>query len=384
MIYRTPTVQPEEAAVLERIRGLRTKLEFIVREPRRWNGLLRRTTFARNIQGSNSIEGYNVTVEDAIAAAEGEEPFSADQEDFLAVSGYRQAMTFVIQLAGDPVNVRYSADILRSLHYMMMQHDLSKSPGSWRVGYVGVQSEVTGETVYEGPDAGLVPELIEELVGALNDDQEAPVMVRAAMAHLNLVMIHPFRDGNGRMARCLQTLVLAQEGILAPIFSSIEEYLGRNTREYYDVLAEVGQGRWNPQHDARPWVRFCLVAHYRQATTLLRRMDRMGRIWNELEQAVQRYDIPERTILALADAATGLAVRNATYRTAVADISDQTASRDLRKLCDVELLVPHGEKRGRYYTAGAEVRAIADAIPRVKQVEDPFDLIQAELPGIEP
>lgn len=325
----------------------------------------------------------DVMDEDAIAAAEGEEPFSAYHEDFLAVSGYRQAMTFVIQLAGDPVNLRYSADILRSLHYMMMQHDLSKSPGNWRVGYVGVQSEATRETVYEGPDAGLVPDLIEELVHSLNDDQEAPVMVRAAMAHLTLVMIHPFRDGNGRMARCLQTLVLAHEGILAPIFSSIEEYLGRNTQEYYDVLAEVGQGRWNPQHDARPWVRFCLVAHYRQATTLLRRMDRMGRIWNELEHAVQRYDIPERTILALADAATGLAVRNATYRTAAADISDQTASRDLKKLCDLDLLVPHGAKRGRYYTAGAEVKAIADAIPRVGKVEDPFDRIQAELPGLE-
>jgi len=41
------------------------------------------------------------------------------------------------------------------------------------------------------------------------------------MAHLNLVMIHPFSDGNGRMARCLQTLVLGREGILEPEFSSL-------------------------------------------------------------------------------------------------------------------------------------------------------------------
>ena len=79
-------------------------------------------------------------------------------------------------------------------------------------------------------------------------------MIRAAMAHLNLVMIHPFRDGNGRMARCLQTLVLAREGILSPEFSSIEEYLGRNTQAYYDVLADAGAGHWQPERDARPWV----------------------------------------------------------------------------------------------------------------------------------
>ena len=89
------------------------------------------------------------------------------------------------------------------------------------------------------------------------------------MAHLNLAMIHPFKDGNGRMARVLQTLVLARERAGRPEFSSIEEYLGRNTDAYYAILQQVGQGRWNPHRDALPWVRFCLIAHYRQAATLL-------------------------------------------------------------------------------------------------------------------
>ena len=110
-----------------------------------------------------------------------------------------------------------------------------------------------------------------ELIGQLNEKSTVPLIVRAAMAHLNLTMIHPFRDGNGRMARALQTFVLAREGILDPKFSSIEEYVGRNTQEYYDVLGEVGRGNWHPEHDALPWLRFCLRAHYFQARTLLRR-----------------------------------------------------------------------------------------------------------------
>jgi len=85
------------------------------------------------------------------------------------------------------------------------------------------------------------------------------------MAHLNLVMIHPFRDGNGRMARCLQSLVLARGGVLSPMFMSIEEYLGRNTHNYYNVLAQVGGGSWQPERDTRPWIRFILTAHLRQA-----------------------------------------------------------------------------------------------------------------------
>ena len=79
-------------------------------------------------------------------------------------------------------------------------------------------------------------------------------MVRGAMAHLNLAMIHPFRDGNGRMARCLQTLMLARERILSPEWMSIEEFLGANTQAYYDVLSDVRRGTWNPDGDARPWV----------------------------------------------------------------------------------------------------------------------------------
>jgi hypothetical protein len=47
-------------------------------------------------------------------------------------------------------------------------------------------------------------------------------------------------------------MVLGREGILAPVFSNIEEYVGRNAQEYYKVLAEVGKGTWHPGHDALP------------------------------------------------------------------------------------------------------------------------------------
>jgi Fic family protein len=125
--------------------------------------------------------------------------------------------------------------------------------------------EPTGNTVYEGPDWQLVPALIGELVTQINrDEQVVSFAVLAAMAHLNLTMIHPLRDGNGRMARALQTLVLTRNDVVSPVFCSIEEWLGRNTDASYAILGEVGQGAWRPDNDALPWVRFCLVAHYQQ------------------------------------------------------------------------------------------------------------------------
>lgn len=104
---------------------------------------------------------------------------------------------------------------------MMTSYDLTKRPGLWRAGPIYVRNDETDETDYEGPDV--------ELVRELDASDGTPGLVRAGMAHLNLVMIHPIRDGNGRMARCLQTLVLGREGVLGPEFCSIEEYRGRNT-----------------------------------------------------------------------------------------------------------------------------------------------------------
>jgi len=287
------------------------------------------------------------------------------------VTGYQSAMTYVLQLADDP-HFRYSPDLLRALHFMMLQYKLTKNPGRWRLGQVFVFDEERGERVYEGPDAGQIPGLIDELLDALNHPPpEIPGAVKAAMAHLNLVMIHPFSDRNGRMARCLQTLILARDGVLAPPFASIEEYLGRNTQAYYEVLAEVGGGSWRPERDARPWIRFCLTAHFRQATTLLLRTKEIQRLWDALEEEIASLGLPERTLFALADAAVGLRVRNATYRP-IAEINDNLASRDLKKLVEQGLLIPDGERRGRFYVASDRLKEIRARTRETRQVEDPF------------
>lgn len=373
MLFQPCILDETEQVVIGRIDSLRDRLRYAVGDhPGRWHGQLRRNAFARAIRGSNSIEGYNVTVEDAIAAAEGEEPLDASTETWAAIQGYRTAMTYVLQLAHDP-HFAYSPDLIRSLHFMMLSYDLSKHPGRWRPGPIYVRDEGHHEVVYEGPDADLVPGMIDELVRALGSEayRTLPPVVAAAMGHLNLVMIHPFSDGNGRMARCLQTLVLARTGALAPPFSSIEEYLGRNTQPYYEVLAKVGAGRWNPDRDTQPWIRFCLTAHFRQATTLLRRSREMERLWNMIETELIQRGLPERLIFALADAAVGLKVRNATYRP-VAEISDQGASRDLRIAVDAGFLVGHGEKRGRFYTAAPILVEIRERTREPKGVPDPF------------
>jgi Fic family protein len=386
-VFETPETDPAEAEVLAMISELREQLRFRVAEkPRRWVGNLRRMSFARAVQASNSIEGYDASLDDVLAAVDNEPTQSTDDETRLALSGYRDAMTYVLQVAED-ATATVDEGLLKSLHFMMLKHRLDKNPGRWRPGAIYVRREATGEIVYEGPDADAVPDLVAATIETLEGDSRSPVLVRAAMAHLNLVLVHPFKDGNGRMARALQTLVLAREHIVAPVFSSIEEYLGRNTQAYYDVLAAVGQGRWNPAGDARPWVRFCLTAHYHQANTMLRRIQETENLYVACSQLAQQRGLPERSAGALAEAAYGFRLRNAVYR-AIIDttwgetISDLTASRDLRALVNAQLLRPVGEKRGRYYIAEPILREAHEMIrarrpPR--EDNDPFALARGQL-----
>lgn len=373
MIFKSPDLRKEEIEVISAIGKMQMALKYSLSTPSRWEGVLRRNAFARAIRGSNSIEGYVVTAEDAIAAAEGDEPLEAGEETWQAVAGYRNAMTYVLQLSKDS-SFSFNEGFLRSLHFMMLSYDLQKHPGNWRPGPIYVRDEAKGGNVYEGPPADMVSNLIAELMDYLNGPRDRDhVLIKSAMAHLNLTMIHPFSDGNGRMARCLQTLVLAIKGIIDPTFSSIEEYLGKNTQDYYNVLAEVGQGKWNPHRDSRPWIRFNLTAHYRQAGTVLRRTELIKKLWDELEQIVTKRDLPDRVIGALADAAMGLRVRSATYRH-FADVSKIVASRDLRAAVEAGLLIPTGERRGRIYRASEEIRGIVLKIRAAEPegIPDPF------------
>jgi Fic family protein len=371
MLFQTPTLQPLELEVVAKIDSMRRALSYAISTPARWYGVLRQTTFARNIRQSNSIEGIRVTRDDAMAAVGNGEPLSAKEPDWLSIVGYRNAMTYALQLASDP-HFSHSEGLIRSLHFMMLQHELSKNPGRYRPGVVFVRDEKKQQNVYEGPDADLVPTLMRELTASLNEQADtAPTMIRAAMAHLNLVMIHPFSDGNGRMARCLQTLVLGREQIIQPPFCSIEEYLGRFTEEYYDVLAEVGRGSWHPENDCRAWIRFNLVAHFRQASWLLQRTRIMERVWGAVEQVAAQRGIPERALPSLVNATLGYRVRNSDYR-ASAEVSEQVASRDLKTLVEAHLLVADGQTRGRVYVGSKVLRDIYSSNCEPRMDVDPF------------
>ena len=382
MIFQTPYLDRDDLSVLALIDAQRERLKtFTLTTPGKWTGSLRRMSLARAIQGSNSIEGYSADLNTAVAVVE-QEPPQPDEvgETHMALSGYREAMTYVTQAAQDPT-FEFNRQFLKTLQFMIAGYSMANHPGRWRNTSVFVVSGKTGETVYTPPDVEMIEPLTGELVDELNTTGTEPPIVRAAMAHLNLTMIHPFKDGNGRAARALQTLVIARGGLLHPAFCSIEEWLGEHTEAYYAVLAEVGQGEWRPQTNARPWLRFCLTAHFQQGAVMIRRNEAAGLIFGGVEKLITTHRLPERAWCALFDAALGIEVTNARYRKD-ADITDFTASRDLKRMSEAGLLEPRGEKRARTYVAAAPLVELRRQNRIQRPLEDPYEVVRREPAGL--
>jgi hypothetical protein len=106
----------------------------------------------------------------------------------------------------------------------------------------------------------------------------------------------------------------------------------------------------------------------------------MQKLCDELEVVVKRLRLPERSVLALADAAMGFRLRNPSYRTA-ADVSQVVAGRDLGALAKAGLLQPKGERRGRYYVASPSVVDVRRRVAETKSIADPFDENPAPVAG---
>ncbi|GAA1645559.1 Fic family protein [Catellatospora bangladeshensis] len=375
MLLQTPKLDADDLRVLAEIAQLQSDLQLHVRARPHWTGQLRRELFAAALQGSNTIEQITVSMADARAAVEGQ-TLSADVDEGTqqAILGYRDAMTFV-QQTPQMANFSYGEMLLAALHFMIVKYNPGKWPGRYRVGGIYVTGSDPLEPAYTGPDADRVPGLMGELVEWLNDgDQDQPALVRAAMAHLNLVCIHPWRDGNGRMGRCLHTLVLARDGVLAPEFSSIEQWLGDkvHTVQYYQALQDTQGGFYQPERDARPWLRFALTAHHKQAQLVQRRVDYTVRLWRELEAVAAERGLPERVVSALYAAALG-ELRRATYQ-GDEELSRDQAIRDVQALVKNGLVRPKGNAVTRVYLIDGAAReahlAAMDAVR--KPMREPY------------
>jgi Fic family protein len=202
---------------------------------------LRKANRIRTIQGSLAIEGNTLSEEQITAILNGKPviaPPKEIQEVRNAIKAYEQFQQW------QPA----SEQDLLTAHQVLMA-GLIDEVGQYRQGGVGVMSG--DQVVHLAPPASQVVRLMNDLLQWLEQSDEHP-LITSSVFHYEFEFIHPFADGNGRMGRLWQTLILTKWN---PIFANIpvESLIYQNQRTYYHAL----QASTN-QTDSTPFIEFIL------------------------------------------------------------------------------------------------------------------------------
>lgn len=185
---------------------------------------LRRVNRIRTIQGSLAIEGNTLSEDQITAILEGRRglaPAKEIQEARNALLAYEQVPSWKSHQASD----------LLAAHGVLMA-GLVDVPGTYRTGGVGIMKGQ--DVVHLAPPAERVPSLMKDLLGWLKASKDHP-LIASSVFHYEFEFIHPFPDGNGRMGRLWQTLILSHWNPLLA-FIPVETLVHQHQAEYYAAL----------------------------------------------------------------------------------------------------------------------------------------------------
>ena len=159
--------------------------------------------------------------------------------------------------------------------------------GDWRTAASGPMEVVSGpigrERVhYQAPAADQLPGLMGDFLGWFNTDQPIDPVVKAAMAHLWFVTIHPFEDGNGRIARAIADMALARSEGTSQRFYSMSAQIRIERKGYYSILETTQKGDLDIT-DWLTWFLRCFNAAFDGAEAILGRVLGKARFWKSME-----------------------------------------------------------------------------------------------------
>lgn len=206
----------------------------------------------RSVHYGTHIEGNELNLTQAEKVLEGKEVLARDR-DIQEVINYRKVMEFIDQISNQQINksanqLIIDESLILQLHKMTVDRILPPEKcGKFRETQVVVKNSLSGEVSFRPPLSTEMPKLMEELLQFINDKDKDDIhpVLKAGIVHYELVRIHPFVDGNGRVARALSTLFLFLEGYDIRKFFSLEEYFDSDALDYYQALRSVENSQGN-------------------------------------------------------------------------------------------------------------------------------------------
>ena len=275
---------------------------------------LRKKNRIKTIQSSLEIEGNTLTEEQITALLENKR-ILAPKKDIVEVQNAIKVYDVIHTLNHDKLKD------LEKAHGILMK-ELIDTAGKLRTKNVGI---VKGSKVeHIAPSGNMVKGLMNDLFTYLKEDEDV-ILIKSCVFHYEFEFIHPFIDGNGRMGRLWQTLILMQE---YPVFEylPIESLIKENQAEYYNVLSQSDE-----LGSSTPFIEFMLGIILQSLENLLKTQNRTL----TTETRIELYkDIIGANEFSRKD-----------YLQNFKEISQATASRDLKWAVEQNILTKIGDKR---------------------------------------
>ena len=202
---------------------------------------------------SSQIEGTQSSLSDLLLYETDEAP-GVPLDDVTEVSCYVSALNYGLErLKSFPLSLR----LIREIHAELMNNARGghKQPGEFRTTQNWIGGSRPGNDKFVPPSPDELMQCLDNFEKFLHDEQsKLPVLIKAALAHVQFETIHPFLDGNGRLGRLLITFILCHDGILREPILYLSLFLKTNRGAYYNLLQSVREtGNWEE------WVEFFLT-----------------------------------------------------------------------------------------------------------------------------
>lgn len=311
---------------------------------------MRQRAWVRTIHGTARIEGNTASDVEVEALLRGEGGARVSAREAREIIGTREALTLVDELAIK--RVVPDEAVIRELHRRVLWNQSPLlTPGEYRRGENRV-IDAEGNPIFQTPPSGDVPGLMRDVgtwLSAVSGRHSPPIA--AALAHLELVAIHPFNDGNGRTARAVARLVLGQHRYDFDGLVSLDAQLDVDRPAYFDAIQQAVGPTYEHGYDATPFVVYFVRSITRAADHVLARLRGLGEVMVEIRRAIATGAIPPAMIDGLAFAWVNRHIRAGDY-IRLTGRSPQATTRDLAAAVEGGWLRATGERRGRYYVLG--------------------------------
>ena len=203
---------------------------------------------------SSQIEGTQSSLSDLLFFENNQQSPNNLFDDVEEVSSYVSAMNYSInRLKKLPLSLR----LIKETHEKLMNNSRgnNKNPGEFRASQNWIGGSRPSNAIFVPPPAEKLMECLDNFEKFLHDEKaKMPILIRAAIAHVQFETIHPFLDGNGRIGRLLITLMLCNDGILKEPSLYLSLYFKTNRQEYYNHLQNIRK-----TGDFESWIKFFLI-----------------------------------------------------------------------------------------------------------------------------